>query len=129
MYSEEQVAGWKAVTDAVHAKGGLMFAQLWHCGRISHPSHQADGGLPVGPSPIAAANTPGLSVDFQEIEFPVPHELTADEITRIIEDAVQAAKNAKAAGFDGIELHGASGYLYDQACAPTEQPWPDLWRQ
>lgn len=114
IYTEEQTAGWKSVTEAVHAKKGLMYLQLWHVGRISHPSHQPDGALPVAPSAIAPKDVAGFSADFQEIAHPVPHELSTDEVTRVIEDYVSAAKNAKAAGFDGIELHSANGYLLDQ---------------
>ncbi len=112
LFSPEQVRGWKAVTDAVHAEGGLMFAQLWHVGRMSHPDFQPGGGLPVAPSAIdpgGEARTPaGLKPRV------APRALDIGEIPGIMEDYRRAAANAKAAGFDGVELHGANGYLPDQ---------------
>lgn len=111
IWSAEQVAGWKLITDAVHAAGGRIFVQLWHCGRISDPS-LLGGDLPVAPSAIAARGH--VSLLRPERPYPVPHALALDEIPGIVEDYRRAAQNAKDAGFDGVELHGANGYLLDQ---------------
>jgi N-ethylmaleimide reductase len=112
IHSAEQVAGWRPVTDAVHRKGGRIFLQLWHVGRISHPSLQLNGQLPVAPSavkPAGDAMTAGGPAPFVE-----PRALALDEIPGIVADYRLAAANAKAAGFDGVEVHGANGYLLDQ---------------
>ena len=112
IYSPEQVAGWKLVTQAVHQKGGRIFIQLWHVGRISHPSLQPNGELPVAPSAIAPA---GMASTYTgEQPFVTPRALETDEIPGIIDQYRQAAENALAAGFDGVEIHGANGYLLDQ---------------
>jgi len=112
IHSAEQIAGWKDVTDAVHAAGGRMFLQLWHVGRISHPSLQPDGALPVAPSAIAPA---GQAMTAEGLKpFVAPRALETEEIAGIVEDYRQAAHNARDAGFDGVELHGANGYLIDQ---------------
>jgi N-ethylmaleimide reductase len=112
IHSAEQVAGWKHVTEAVHAAGGRIFLQLWHVGRISHPSLQPDGALPVAPSAIAPA---GQAMTRDGLKpFVTPRALETAEIAGIVEDYRRGAKNAKAAGFDGVELHGANGYLIDQ---------------
>ncbi len=111
IYSPEQVAGWKKVTEAVHAKGGLIFLQLWHVGAKSHPDFHG-GALPVAPSavnpnlPINTPNGPTQTV--------TPRALERAEIPQLVEDFRQGAKNAKAAGFDGVEVHGANGYLPNQ---------------
>jgi N-ethylmaleimide reductase len=112
IYSEEQVKGWKLVTDAVHAKKGHMFAQLWHVGRISHPDLQVDGQLPVAPSAIRPEGQAFTATGFQP--FVTPRALELKEIPGIIEQYVHAAECAKRAGFDGIEIHSANGYLLDQ---------------
>lgn len=112
IYSPEQVAGWKLTTDAVHAKGGKIFLQIWHGGRACHPL--LNGGVqPVAPSPIAIV---GEEVHTPEGKKPyvIPRELRDDEIPTIIAGFKKAAENAKAAGFDGVEVHGANGYLLDQ---------------
>ena len=112
IYSPEQVEGWKLVTQAVHQKGGRIFIQLWHVGRISHPSLQPNGELPVAPSAIAPA---GMASTYTgEQPFVTPRALETDEIPGIIQQYRQAAENALAAGFDGVEIHGANGYLLDQ---------------
>jgi N-ethylmaleimide reductase len=113
VYSPAQIAGWKLVTDAVHAKGGLIFLQIWHTGRISHSSMQPGGALPVAPSAIAA---PGNHMDmrFNAVPFETPRALALDEIPAIIGLFRQAAINARAAGFDGVEIHAANGYLVNQ---------------
>ena len=112
IYSPEQVAGWRQVTDTVHTAGGRIFLQLWHCGRVSHRSLLPDGMLPVAPSAIAPA---GDAMTFTGMQpFETPHALTLEEIPGIIEMFRHAARCALEAGFDGVELHGANGYLIDQ---------------
>jgi N-ethylmaleimide reductase len=112
IHSPEQIAAWKGVTDAVHAAGGRMFLQLWHVGRISHPSLQPDGALPVAPSAIAPVGQ-AMTEDGMK-PFVTPRALDTSEIAGIVEDYRHGARNARAAGFDGVELHGANGYLIDQ---------------
>ena len=111
IWSAEQVAGWKVITDAVHAAGGRMSMQLWHVGRISDPS-LLGGEAPVAPSAIAAVGH--VSLLRPERPYPMPRALRLDEIPGIVEDYRKGAENALAAGFDGVELHGANGYLLDQ---------------
>lgn len=111
IWDDEQVKGWKAVTNAVHAKGGHIFLQLWHMGRVSHPSF-LKGQLPVAPSAIVAQG--GTLTPLGKQPYVTPHALTVEEIHAIVADYVSAAKRAITAGFDGIELHGANGYLIDQ---------------
>jgi len=112
IYSAGQVAGWRLVTDAVHARGGLIFAQLWHVGRVSTHSLQPNGQAPVGPSAIAANSRTFDGTGFSPTAM--PRALATDEIARVVEDFRKAADNAKEAGFDGVELHAANGYLIDQ---------------
>ncbi|MBM0104899.1 alkene reductase [Steroidobacter sp. S1-65] len=113
IYSCEQIAGWRLVTDAVHAKGGLIANQIWHTGRVSHSSLQPKAALPVAPSAIAApAKVTAATGDLVMAE--VPRELTLEEIQQIASDFVRAANHATAAGFDAVEVHGANGYLLDQ---------------
>lgn len=116
IYTEEQIAGWKKVTDAVHAKGGAIFAQLWHVGRVTHPAN-IGGQQPISSSALKAEgvkvfidenNAPGF-VDVVE-----PREMTKQDIQNVVEEYRQAALNAVEAGFDGIELHAANGYLVNQ---------------
>lgn len=112
IHSAAQVAGWRQVTDAVHARGGRIVLQLWHVGRISHPSLQPDGALPVAPSAIRPA---GDAITFEGPQpFVTPRALETDEIPGIIEQYRQGAINAREAGFDGVEVHAANGYLLDQ---------------
>lgn len=111
IYSQEQVEGWKLVTKAVHDRGGKIFLQLWHSGRVAHPS-LLDGELPVAPSAIAATGT--LHTPIGKVEMETPRALETAEIPKIIEQFRTGAKNAMEAGFDGVELHGAFGYLIDQ---------------
>jgi N-ethylmaleimide reductase len=108
----EQVAGWRGVTEAVHQAGGRIVLQLWHVGRISHPSLQPQGALPVAPSAIRAEGQAFTEAGFQP--FVTPRALETDEIPGIVEDYRRAARNAQEAGFDGVEIHGANGYLIDQ---------------
>lgn len=112
LFTEKQVAGWKRVTAAVHAKGGLMYAQLWHTGRLSHPDFQAGGVLPVSASAINAGGESRTPAGMKPRV--TPRALELHEIPGVMEQYRQAAKNALAAGFDGVELHGANGYLPDQ---------------
>ncbi len=111
IHSPEQIAGWKKVTDAVHAKGGLIFLQLWHVGRISHPDFHG-GELPVAPSAVRPAGQAFTFTGLQD--YVTPRALELSEIPVIVADFRQAALNAKAAGFDGVELHAANGYLINQ---------------
>ncbi len=112
IYSPEQVAGWRKVTDAVHAKGGRIFAQIWHVGRISHTSLQPNGQSPVAPSAITANSKTFVATGF--VDTSAPRALETADIKRIVEDYRKAAQNAERAGFDGVELHAANGYLIDQ---------------
>ena len=112
IYSDAQIAGWKRVTGSVHSHGGHIFLQLWHVGRISHPSAQEGGILPVSPSAIKPAGK--IFTDTGEQEFVTPRALETSELSGIAEQYRQAAQNAKAAGFDGVEVHAANGYLLDQ---------------
>jgi N-ethylmaleimide reductase len=111
-YTDDQVAGWKKVTDAVHDKGGKIVVQLWHTGRVSHTSFQKDGQAPVGPSAIRA-NTKTFIAGQGFVDASMPRALKLSEIPGIIEDFRYASTRAMEAGFDGIELHGAHGYLLD----------------
>jgi len=107
-----QVEGWRRVTDAVHARGGRIFAQLWHVGRISHPLLQPDGALPVAPSAIAAEGQTFTAEGPKP--FGVPRALEVSEIPGVVEQFAHGARTALESGFDGVELHGANGYLIDQ---------------
>ena len=112
IYSKEQIAGWKKVTDEVHARGGRIFIQLWHVGRISHTSLQPKGGAPVAPSALHAKTKTFVGGAFADVSEPRALELA--EIPGIVDDFRRAAANALKAGFDGVEIHGANGYLLDQ---------------
>lgn len=112
IHSKEQIEGWKCVTKAVHISGAPMVLQLWHVGRISHPSFQPGGAAPVAPSAIKPKVQAFTAEGFQPI--PSPRALETSEIPGIVERYAQAARNAMAAGFDGVEVHGANGYLIDQ---------------
>lgn len=111
LWSDEQVEGWKLVTEAVHKAGGKIFAQLWHVGRISDPSF-LNGDAPVAPSAIAAKGN--VSLLRPQRPYPVPRALDTEEIAGIVAAYRKGAENAKKAGFDGVEIHGANGYLLDQ---------------
>ncbi|WP_432377317.1 alkene reductase [Duganella sp. P38] len=111
LWSDEQVEGWKQVTAAVHAKGGVIFAQLWHVGRISDPSF-LNGDAPVAPSAIAAEGH--VSLLRPQRPYPVPRALDTEELAGVVAAYKKAAENAKKAGFDGVQVHGANGYLLDQ---------------
>jgi N-ethylmaleimide reductase len=125
LHSPEQVSAWRTVTDAVHAEGGVIFAQLMHSGRIGHPDLLPDGLVPVAPSPVRAEGQLFTHTGMQD--FVVPKELTEDEILATIQDFASAARNAVAAGFDGIELHGANGYLIHQFLSTHTNRRDDRW--
>ncbi|MGB3613197.1 MAG: alkene reductase [Elainellaceae cyanobacterium] len=111
IYTAEQMDAWKPIVEAVHEAGSKIFLQLWHCGRVSHPS-LLGGALPVAPSAIAAQGT--LHTPDGKVKLETPRTLNIEEIPGIVEAFRQGAENAKASGFDGVELHGAFGYLIDQ---------------
>ena len=112
IFSDEQVTAWKRVTDAVHDEGGKIVLQLWHVGRISHPDLQPGGALPVSASAVKPSGQAFTETGFKDhVE---PRALETSELPRLIEDYVRATRNARAAGFDGVEVHSANGYLLDQ---------------
>ena len=115
IYTPEQVAGWRGVTDAVHERQGKIFLQLWHVGRISHSSFQPEGKPPVAPSALAASGEV-RTAGGEKVPYEIPHALTLDEIPEIIAQYGRAAELAKQAGFDGVEVHAANSYLIDQFC-------------
>ena len=125
LHSAEQVESWKPVTAAVHEKGGVIYAQLMHTGRVGHPSLLPEGMYPVGPSPVTAAGQVYTQEGMQA--FVEPHELSEDEIAQTISDFADAARNAIEAGFDGVEIHGANGYLIHQFLAPNSNVRTDSW--
>ncbi|QXI18214.1 alkene reductase [Pseudomonas hamedanensis] len=112
IYTQAQIDGWRTVTDAVHAKGGKIFLQLWHVGRVSHVDLQPDGQAPVAPFALRAATKVFVNNRFEDVSE--PRALETAELPGIVNDFRQAAVNAMAAGFDGVEIHGANGYLLDQ---------------
>jgi N-ethylmaleimide reductase len=116
IYSEAQISGWRGVVDAVHAKGGLIFLQLWHVGRVSHSSFQPGGAPPVAPSavPITGNGMLAMTSDGKMVPYETPRALETSEVKDVVEAFRQAAVNAKDAGFDGVEIHGANGYLLEQ---------------
>jgi 2,4-dienoyl-CoA reductase-like NADH-dependent reductase (Old Yellow Enzyme family) len=122
IFTEAQIKGWKLVTDSVRSVGGRMFAQLWHVGRVSHTSIQVDGQAPVSSTnrPAQGAIAFGYDDSGQPGFVPtsVPRPLTTEEVGRVVEDFAQAAQNAIDAGFDGVEIHGANGYLIEQFLNP-----------
>jgi N-ethylmaleimide reductase len=112
IHTAEQVEGWKKVTSSVHAKGGHIYLQLWHVGRISHPAFQPDGALPVAPSAVKPKGQVFTGAGMED--YVTPRALEPSEIPGIIEEYVHGATLAKEAGFDGVEIHNANGYLLDQ---------------
>ncbi len=115
IYNEVQIVGWNLVTDAVKSKDGRMVCQLWHCGRISHPSLQPNRATPVAPSAVKPGESAGLAFTEDGWQpFGTPRALDTSEMPGIVDDYVKAAENAKRAGFDGVEVHGANGYLINQ---------------
>ena len=125
LHSAEQVQSWKKVTDAVHAKGGVIFAQLMHTGRIGHADLLPDGLTPVAPSPVAAQGQVYTAKGPQD--FQIPKEMTESDVVQAIADFANAAENAIAAGFDGVEIHGANGYLVHQFLSTNANLRTDQW--
>ncbi len=124
IYTDAQVDGWKKVTDAVHAKGGQIVIQLWHVGRISHPT-LLNGATPVAPSPVKPS---GKAFTFNGlVDYVEPRALDASELPGIVADYVQASKNAIKAGFDGVEIHSANGYLLDQFLSDGSNKRSDIY--
>lgn len=124
IWSEEQIEGWKKITTALHAKGGKIFLQLWHVGRVSHPS-LLNGELPVAPSAIAPKGH--VSLIHPRVEYVTPRALEVSEIPYIVEKYRQGAENAKKAGFDGVEIHAANGYLIDQFLQDSSNKRTDIY--
>ncbi len=122
IYSHEQLVGWRLVTDAVQQAGGKIFAQLWHVGRVSHSVFH--GVQPVAPSAIGLQ---GSLPRMRELSYPEPRALTTDEVAQLVSEYAQAADNAIAAGFDGVEIHGANGYLIDQFLHPASNQRHDQY--
>jgi N-ethylmaleimide reductase len=114
IYSEQQIEGWRDVVNAVHAKDGLIFLQLWHVGRVSHSSFQPGGVLPVAPSAVPIAGLTTMTAAGTPVPYETPRALETDEIPGVIESFREGARNALKAGFDGVEIHGANGYLIEQ---------------
>jgi N-ethylmaleimide reductase len=115
IYSQRQIKGWRAVVDAVHARGGLIFLQLWHVGRVSHSSFQPGGVLPAAPSAVPISETlKTMTADGKPASYETPRALETSEIPDVVDSFRQAAINAREAGFDGVEIHGANGYLIEQ---------------
>jgi hypothetical protein len=124
IWSDNQVVGWRQIVSAVHEAGGRMLLQLWHVGRLSHPFY-LNGALPIAPSAIAAEGHVALLRPKQD--YPVPRALELAEIPSIVEAYRKGAENAKAAGFDGVEIHGANGYLLDQFLQDRTNRRPDAY--
>jgi N-ethylmaleimide reductase len=115
IYSQAQINGWRSVVDAVHARGGFIFLQLWHVGRVSHSSYQPGSALPVAPSAVPiAAELKTMTAEGKPASYETPRALQTGEVAGIVEAFRQAASNAMQAGFDGVEIHGANGYLIEQ---------------
>lgn len=126
IFSSAQVEGWRAVTAAVHAAGGKMFIQFMHCGRVAHPLNLPAGARVLAPSAVAAAGE--MYTDAQGYQpHPVPQAMTEDDIRSTIEEYARAARNAMAAGFDGVELHSANGYLLEQFLRPNSNTRSDAY--
>lgn len=131
IWSPAQVAGWRTVTDAVHSEDGRIFAQLWHVGRLSHASLQPDGGQPVSAGAVPAPESKIFALDddgnvgFVDVGDPRP--LSTEEVGRVVDDFARAATNAEVAGFDGVELHGANGYLFEQFLNPATNTRSDRY--
>ena len=126
IWSGQQVESWKKITDAVHARGGHIFVQLMHTGRVGHPRNLPPGAEVLAPSAVAAEGQ--VYTDAQGLQdYPVPRAMTDAEVRHAIAEHVQAARNAIAAGFDGVELHGANGYLLEQFLSPQTNQRTDAW--
>jgi N-ethylmaleimide reductase len=126
IYNHAQIAGWKKITEAVHAEGAKIFIQLMHTGRIGHPANLPEGARLVAPSAVAAAGD--MWTDAQGMQpHPVPAAMTTEEVEATIQEYVTAARNAIEAGFDGVELHGANGYLIEQFIRPDSNQRTDAY--
>ncbi len=126
IFNKEQIEGWKKVTNAVHENGGRIFVQLMHCGRISHALNMAEGTEIVAPSAIKAAGQ--MWTDAKQLQdFPIPKEMTAEDIVTTKNEFVLASKNAMEARFDGVELHGANGYLLEEFLSPVSNNRNDIY--
>jgi 2,4-dienoyl-CoA reductase-like NADH-dependent reductase (Old Yellow Enzyme family) len=132
IYTNKQIAGWRKTTEAVHAEGGVIFAQLWHVGRVSHVANQPGGIAPVSSTDRIAANSQAWGLRDDGSAGPVdvsrPRALSTEEVRGVIDDFAKAAANAVAAGFDGVELHGANGYLIEQFINPLVNDRTDAYR-
>jgi len=126
IFSKEQTTAWRAVTEAAHAEGSRIFLQLMHTGRIGHPANLPAGARLVGPSAIKAAGEIWTDSSGKQ-DYPQPHALTHEEVEAVIAEHVSAARNAMKAGFDGVELHGANGYLVEQFLNPHINNRTDIW--
>ena len=125
IFTEPQVQGWRAVTEAVHRKGGRIFVQLMHTGRIGHPANLEPGGELLGPSAVAASGEIFTASGLQP--HPIPREMNEADIARAIDEFAKGARNAREAGFDGVELHAANGYLLEQFLNPRANRRQDAW--
>ncbi len=126
LFSKEQIAGWRGVTDGVHQAGGRIFVQLMHTGRVSHPANMQPGARVLAPSALAAPGEMWTDASGMQA-YPVPTEMTESDISDAIAEFAAGAKNAMEAGFDGIELHGANGYLIDQFLNNATNKRTDRW--
>lgn len=126
VFSEEQLAGWKKITTAVHDNGGKIFLQLMHTGRVAHPDNLPDGASVLAPSELAAPEQMYTDENGMQ-DFPVPHGMSINEISAAIGEYVTAAKNAISAGFDGVEIHAANGYLIEQFINPLTNQRKDKY--
>ena len=114
IYSDSHIEGWKKVTESVHKKGGKIFLQLWHVGRISHPFFLPNNDVPMAPSAVQPSKETPCYTSEGKTSYPMPREMTHDDIKLVVQQFIDGAKNALAAGFDGVEVHSANGYLIDQ---------------
>lgn len=127
IYNEAQIAEWTKVTDAAHAEGAKIFMQLMHTGRVSHPLNMSDSAKVFAPSAVALEGEQMYTDQEGPKDFPVPAEMTEADIQNAIQEYTQAAKNAIKAGFDGVEIHAANGYLIEQFLSPTTNKRTDIW--
>ncbi|GKY87060.1 alkene reductase [Sinisalibacter aestuarii] len=127
IWTEEQTARWKEVVDAIHEGDAKAVLQFWHCGRISHPDNQPEGIQPMAPSAVKPENPIYTDVAGDVVDNPMPREMTEEDIQYVLESYRKAAENAKKAGFDGVELHCANGYLIDQFAASNTNIRTDKW--
>ena len=127
IWNARQTARWKEIVDAIHAGGARAVIQFWHCGRISHPDNQPDGGLPMAPSAVQADKQIWSDKAGGLVAAPMPRAMTQQDIRHVIDAHRKAAGNAMAAGFDGVELHGANGYLIEQFASSNTNLRTDEW--